>query len=257
MKIIWLLFVLCAYLLSASCTQSETIHRGKLRSFKAFGLNNNSLDFFIVSGNARVFNAPKGKYSFEGFGFLSLTFNKNNTIINLIGDDLGIEKYYKENRKICGISKEDGSSKKYSKEEITKCFNILKNEETLDWTNWQSCEYRASQGYEILDSLNYVTTKIFGLPKLRVPCYGPNSIPIWAYHVANVMHCTDEKFYVLDPFINPNNPTELHEWENKVTVNNKDCEEFAHYKNNCSVQQVPDSTRVGYSIFAIICYCEI
>lgn len=230
-------------------SQTRIINGGELKKIKIEGYK--SVDFFIVPNNARLFNAPKGK--FRSIAFYKLTFDeKNNRIINLTPKPLSNIKVEKiDKTTFCSPQKEDGSSPKYTIDEIKKCFNILKNDKSLNWKNQDGCDDRASRGRIKLDSLGYISSKTFALPTFWNTCYG-GKYPIWAYHVANVMHCNDNNFYVLDPHVVPHNPVLLENWKDTITFNKTDCEKFSLYRNNCVVRH-PISSGGNPTI---VCFCK-
>jgi hypothetical protein len=235
--------------------QDKTIGRGELRSVK---IKDNKLDFFIIKNCSRLFYAKKDKYKFDKFGFLKLTFDKNNKIIGLFKDNTWKKTDDKIDKQICSPQIADGSVQKYTKDDINKCFNIIKNHvifknnQFLNWNDEQSCNERAKLSYLILDTLGFITSKAFALASYKDNCYGYR-FPNWAYHVVNVMHCVDDKFYVLDPLTK--NPIEMEKWKDSISYKRRDCEHFAHYINNCSVQFIPDPQRVGSLIFDVMCDC--
>ena len=227
-------------------------------------LKNDSLDFFIVKNNSRLFKAPKGKFKLSNFYgelgnvFKTLTHNKNGVILELeetmIENKSGIAYDY-----FCNPLIEDGKSKKYSFKEIENFLELVKSIGIV-WNDIGSCDNRANETRDSLNVREIVSLKAIAIAnEFSEKCYCTknDSFPIWMYHIANAIHCDDNKYYVLDPYLYPDKPIELKEWETTINCKKTDCEIFELYSNNCRVRQslifLNNSIRNNW---VVSCFCN-
>lgn len=264
MKKLSLIFIML-FLANSVFSQDIEWREGIITPIQTY--ESDSLDFFIVEDNSRLFKAPKGKFKIlRSTIFLSLKHDQNSFIIDIkfppkgrLKNISGIESFN------CKPVSEKSNTKKYTYQEIVNSLEILKNLENkkggiIDWTDRGSCDGRAIQAYRKLKKQNFSTLKIIALVSDSIKsCYAPkkNVHPLWLYHVANAMHCDDNKYYVLDPFLDNGKPIELEEWKEKIIFGEKDCERFVLYANNCRVIGRPtvQNKKLSYK-WTVGCGCD-
>ena len=263
MKKILLLFVLFSCVNSVFSQDFEVIN-GKIIPIQTY--ENDSLDFFVIKDNSRLFKTVKGKYNIlKSTKFFNLKYDKDGFILNIELDLRELDNINSVERFDCKPFVEVGNTKKYSFNEIEKCLTLIKNLENkrgekINWNDRGSCDARAYQAYKILKEQNFVTLRTIALVSDSIKsCYATkkNLYPLWLYHVANVMHCDDNKYYVLDPYLDMGKPIELSNWRKMITFGEQDCEKFVMYANNCRVFGHPTflNNKSGYE-WIVGCSCN-
>ena len=244
-----ILIVTCLTLFFVNSVYSQNVQLFNGRIFMLNSLNNDSLDYFIINNNSTLFRAPKGKIKLsifpDAFGnmFKEVVHSQRGEILSLIETLTENKSGQKTNDFKCKPIVENNSSKKYSFKEIIKCIKIIEGLR-LDWKNRGDCDNAADQVYDSLKSQKIIAVKTIGLfNESPNNCYTtPNDqYPIWMYHIANAIPCNDNKYYVLDFYLDKKKPIELSQWQKMITYQKKDCESFILYSNNCRV--------IGHPIF--------
>ena len=253
MKKIALLFSIFFPVFSAFSQKELILKNGKITKFKAF--ENDSLDFFTIDNNSRLFKALKGTVNLSPSGdyFDKLSHDKTGNILNFTPVAVRNTSLV---QKPCDPVKEKGDSKKYSFEEIKKCFAMIKKL-NLDWKNRGSCDERAFEVFRELRKQHYITLRTIAMVSDSMKrCYGTknDTLPMWLYHVANAMYCNDNQYYVLDLYLDPNAPIALSDWKERIVFGEKDCERFELYVNNCRVKN--HSTDSNSYIWTVECSCD-
>jgi hypothetical protein len=128
----------------------------------------------------------------------------------------------------------------YSKDSVLKYFQEIKAISSIKWDSSQrdSCSFRANDVASYLKKKSVTSYKAFALPSPQGICYSMNSsqgIPMWLYHVASSIFCSDDDtYYIFDLFFDKNNPIKYVKWQD--TLSNKvddNCESFDIYASSC------------------------